>query len=89
MRARITKAHIRFAVAATCRSKRVNVGGAGLTDVGSATDILRKMFEPPRWETRYETLKSNGGFEATAEDLDEDGSYVRIGDPVVQVTDEK
>lgn len=88
-RVRITKVHTRFAVATTYRSKRVNVGGAGYTGVGSVTDNLRKMFEPPRWETRYETLKNNGGFEATAEDLDEDGSYVRIGDPVVQVTDEK
>ena len=84
-RVRITRAHDRFAIATTYRSKRVNVGGAGYTGVGSAADNLRKMFEPPRWETRYETLKSNGGFEATAEDLDEKDSYVSVGDPVVQI----
>lgn len=86
---RITKAHDKFAIATTYRSKRVNVGSAGYTGVGSATDNLRKIFEPPRWETRYETLKIEGGFEAAAEEMGEHESYVSRGDPVVQVVDNR
>ena len=37
---------------------------------------------PPKWETKYETLKTE---EKTWEDLDEVDSYVKIGDPVVQI----
>ena len=86
---RITKAHDKFAIATTYRSKRVNVSNAGYTGARSAAHNLRKMFEPPRWETRYETLKSTGEFEASSEDLDEKDSYVSVGDPVVQVIDDE
>ena len=37
---------------------------------------------PPKWITKYETLKTE---EKTWEDLDEEKSYVKTGDPVVQV----
>jgi hypothetical protein len=43
------------------------------------------MFDPPKWETHYETLKTQGGFEAASEDLRENDSYVSRGDPVLQV----
>ena len=78
-RVKIKRAYEKFAVAITYRSRDVNVGGGGLS-----LNLWGKLFEPPKWETRYETLKSNGGFEAASEELDEKGSYVSIGDPVVQ-----
>ncbi len=37
---------------------------------------------PPKWVTKYETLKTE---EKTWEDLDEEASYVKVGDPVIQV----
>ena len=40
------------------------------------------MFMPPKWITKYETLKTE---EQTWEDLDEKSSYVKVGDPVIQV----
>jgi hypothetical protein len=40
---------------------------------------------PPRWITKYETLRTE---EKTWEDLDEKDSYVKVGDPVVQVIEE-
>ena len=40
---------------------------------------------PPKFVTKYETLKTT---ERTWEDLDESESYVKIGDPVVQVVSE-
>ena len=43
---------------------------------------MAQMFMPAKWETKYETLKTE---EKTWEDLDEEDSYVKIGDPVVQV----
>ena len=66
-----------LSVARTYRSKRVNVGGFGLAGVG-----LPRMFEPPKYEKRYETFKSDP---STWEDLDEEHSYVKVGDPVEQI----
>ena len=63
----------RIAVASTYRSKRVNVGGRGVS--------FTTLFEPPRWETRYETLKID---DAAIAELDEEDSFVQAGDPVVQ-----
>lgn len=37
---------------------------------------------PPKWVTKYETLKTD---EKIWEDLNEEESYVKIGDPVCQV----
>ena len=41
---------------------------------------------PPEWITKYETLKTK---EKTWEDIDEEESYVRTGDPVIQVIENK
>lgn len=65
----------RFCIARTFRQRRVNVGG---------TLTAGSIFAPPKWITRSETLKTS---EATWEDLDERQSYVKTGDPVVQVED--
>ena len=71
----------RFCVAHTFRHKRVNIGGKGLLDLGWD----RRLFDPPKWVTRYETLKTP---EATWEDLSEEDSFVKTGDPVIEVPDD-
>ena len=70
---KVTVVQERIAVASTYRRHRVNVGGSGLKLAG--------LFEPPKWETRFETLRID---EAAIEELDEEDSVVHTGDPVVQ-----
>ncbi len=83
-RVKVTRAYEKFAVASTFRSREVNVGGKGLLSLP-----LGSAFDPPKWETRYETLKIEGGFEAAAEEMGEHESYVSRGDPVVQVVGDR
>ena len=78
VRVRISRVDDKFSVASTYRTMRVNVTGRG--------DILG-LFQPPKWENRYETLKVGQSFESGAEDLDERDSYVSRGDKVIQVID--
>ena len=66
----------RFCVAHTFRRRRVNVGGIGLGGLDTS------IFKPPNWVVRSESLKTS---EDTWEDLSEEDSYVKTGDPVVQV----
>ncbi len=73
-RVKINRVAPKFSVAATYRSKRVDAGGVN-------------TLQPPKWETRYETLKKEGSFETGAEPLEAWGSYVDAGDPAVQVAD--
>lgn len=75
-RVRVNRVDSKFSIAATYRSKRVDIGNA-------------RMFNAPVWETRYETLKAKGSFETSYEDLREQDSYVSIGDPVIQVIDDR
>ena len=71
-----------LSIAATFKKRRVNVGGSGFD-----TELrLAKILMPPKIETKYETLKTD---EKTWEDLDEEDSYVKIGDPVVQIKTEE
>ena len=70
---KVTVVQERVAVASTYRSHRVNVGGSGFALCG--------LFEPPKWETRFETLKID---EAAIQELDEEDAIVHTGDPVVQ-----
>ena len=55
----------------------VNLGGTG------TFGPFAKSLMPPNWVTRYETLKKTG--KNTKEELDEEDSRVKIGDPIVQV----
>lgn len=71
---KVTIVQERVAVASTYRTQSVNVGGVGLAVTG--------LFQPPRWESRVETLKID---EALKEELDEADAIVQAGDPVVQV----
>jgi hypothetical protein len=76
-RVRVTSVQDRVSVASTFRTHRVNVGGSGIA--------LSGLFAPPKWETRIETLRAD---ENATEDLPEEESFVRTGDPVVQVLDD-
>ena len=82
VRIKVIRVYDKLSVASTYRTKRVNIGGrnAGLS--------IHSLFQPPKWETHYETLERDESFERSSEDLDERGSYVLIGDPVVQVLDD-
>jgi hypothetical protein len=81
VRVQVVKIHDRLSVAATYKKRAVNIGGRGaLIGLG-----LSDLFMPPKYVTKYETLKTA---EKTWEDLDEKESYVKIGDPVVQVITE-
>ena len=76
---KVTELQDRLARASTFQAKRVNIGGAGF---GGALSDVARMFEPPKYVTRYETLKTD---EATWSDIDEEESFVKTGDPVEQV----
>lgn len=87
VRVRVKSVQERLSVATTFKEYEVNVGGvgssltAGLEGVGRLSDLLR----PPKYVKKVETLKTE---EKTWEDLDEKQSYVKIGDPVLQVLEE-
>ena len=74
VRVEISKVQEKLSVASTYKKKDVNVGG----NIGFAS----QMFMPVKWVTKYETLKTD---EQTWEDLHEMDSYVKTGDPVVEV----
>jgi hypothetical protein len=78
-RVKITRVSDKIAVASTYRTKRVNVGGTGTA--------ISALFQPPKWETRRETLRVRESFEEIGDHIDEENSYVTVGDPVVQVLD--
>jgi hypothetical protein len=81
VRVKVVSVQARLSVASTYKKERVNIGGSGpLVDFGSSG--LSKLFLPPEYITQYETLKTQ---ERTWEDLSEDESYVKSGDPVVEV----
>lgn len=81
VRVQVIKTLERLSVASTFRKREVNVGGKGIIPSQSLAD----MFLPPKLVTKYETLKTT---EKTWEDLDESESFVKTGDPVVQVLEE-
>ncbi len=78
----IVRAQERLSVARTYKQKLVNVGGTG--PALGVFDFGRSLL-PPKYVKRYETLKTR---ESTWEDLDEEESFVKPGDPVVQVLEE-
>ncbi len=84
-RVRISHVYEKFSVARTNQTKLVNVGGVGAGDFG---DTLR-IFEPPEWVERPEPLRIKEPSLALSEELDEQESYIEIGDTVVQVVDDE
>lgn len=80
---KVVQVEPKLAVARTFKSHRRNIGGRGMG--GSGFDNL---FKPPKYVVEYETLKTS---ETTWEDLPEEESYVKIGDPVrehIQTSDD-
>jgi hypothetical protein len=69
----------KLSIARTFKRYEINVGGSG---IGGMMNL--KAFEPPKWETRYETLKTD---ERTWEEINESQSVVKTGDPVEEVVE--
>ena len=82
IRVKITKVQEKLSLASTYKTMRVNTGGSA--DALLAFASLSRALMPPKWVTRYETLKTE---EKTWENLEEEKSYVKTGDPVVQVVE--
>lgn len=85
VRVKVTQVQDRLSVASTFKKETINIGGSGpgLVTIG-ALGVLSQALMPPKYVTKYETLKTN---EKTWEDLDEEESYVKSGDPVIQVAE--
>lgn len=81
VRIRITDVQDKLSVASTYKKTTINVGGKGTAISFGFVEALM----PPKWVTKYETLKTD---EQTWEDLNEEESRVKSGDPVSQVTPE-
>lgn len=73
----VTQVTDKLAVARTYRHSTVNVGGTGY-----AMGDIARIFTPPRYVERAETLKTS---DADWEPLTEAQSIVKVGDPVVQI----
>ena len=82
VRVRVNHVQARFSVAATVRSRRVNIGG--ISQIGAWASLLM----PADWVDRYETLRAKEHKHGLWKELDEADSLVKSGDPVVQVVDE-
>jgi hypothetical protein len=77
VRIKVISVQPKLAVASTYKKERVNVGGVGIGSAG-----LAQLLSPPEYVTQYETLKTT---EKTWEDISEMDSYVKRGDPIVEV----
>jgi hypothetical protein len=77
VRVKVISVQNKLSVASTYKKERVNVGGVGI-----GTSAISQLFMQPDYVTQYETLKTE---EKTWEDISEEESYVKCGDPVVQV----
>jgi len=77
VRVKVSQVEENFSIAETYKKKRINVGGSGL-----AMSSLTRALESPKYVTKHETLKTS---EKTWEDLDEEESFVKTGDPVIEV----
>lgn len=78
IRVKVTHVQERLSVASTYRIKNVNIGGYAYRKLGP----FSKSLMPPNWITKYETFKKE---QETVDELDEEDSCVKTGDPVVQV----
>lgn len=78
VRVKVISVQDKLSVASTYKKERVNVGGVGI-----GTSAISLLFMQPEYVTQYETLKTE---EKTWEDISEEESYVKSGDPVVQVS---
>lgn len=72
----------RLTVARTFKSRQINVGGQA-----PSAAALFSFLQPPKYEKVLETLQTDES--AYQEELDEKDSYVKIGDPAVQIIGEE
>jgi hypothetical protein len=76
----VTQVGERMSVAKTYRTHTVNVGG--VSALGYQLGEIGRMFAPPQYVERVETLKAS---DADWEPLTEAQSLVKVGDPIVQI----
>lgn len=77
VRVRVTHVQEKLAIASTYKTESVNIGGHG----GPWGPFARSLM-PPEWIKKYETLRTE---DKAWSPLYEEESYVKVGDPVVQV----
>jgi hypothetical protein len=82
VRIEITSVQKRLSIGSTYKKETYNIGGSANFYLSDFARALR----PPEWVTKYETLKTD---EATWENLDEEESFVKTGDPVIEVIEIK
>lgn len=81
VRVKIVEVKDKLSVASTFQTYTVNVGGMGGLAGFTGSDI-QKMLTPPKFIQKVQTLKSD---EITPETIRENESFVKTGDPVVEV----
>lgn len=82
VRLKVTHVQEKLSVATTYQSEEVNLGGSGhLGITAMALGPFARSLMPPKWVKRYETLKKT---DKALGELNEEDSYVNIGDLVVQ-----
>jgi hypothetical protein len=88
VRVRVKTLDDRICVAATFRERQVNIGGVGTSPVDplGTVGVLSELLRPPKYVKKVETFKTD---EKTWEDIEETQSFVKTGDPVIQVIEEQ
>ena len=76
VRVKIIDVQEKLSLATTYRTEKENTGPR-ISDLMLGSD----------WRTRHETLKTGGKLGNQPDELDEEDSYVKTGDPVVQVSE--
>ena len=74
VRVRVTHVQEKLSVAGTYQTKKVNIGGT--------FGPFARSLMPPEWIEKYETLRTE---DKGWSPIYEEESYVKVGDPVVQV----
>ena len=77
VRVKVTHVQEKLSIASTYQVNRVNIGG----DLGNLGPFARSLM-PPKWIEKYETLRTR---DKEWSPLSERESYVKVGDPIVQV----
>jgi hypothetical protein len=77
VRVRVSVVKEKLCVAETFKTRRLRTGGLGSPD-------LSRRHKPAGWVYRVETLRAA---DAAWEDLSEEDSYVKTGDPVIQIVE--
>lgn len=80
VRVKVKTVEKKLSIAITYRKKTLNIGGYG----PNLSDFSRVLL-PSQWIEEYETFKTD---EKTIEDIREEESIVKVGDPVKEIRDE-